>query len=184
MNILAFFIDNGVPKTGLTPTIRIRDVADNTLIITDSTSSEVGDGWYKYDFIQYDPDKEYAIRFDGGPSLSNTDRYKSGTNDSYAEDTADAVWDEDLAGHIDAGSAGLIMSTLQNDVKRVLGLTHHNFYIDQTQYDDYGNMISARVRIYDNAGSVGTDNDVIESYLITADGTECGKFNYWTQVKL
>ena len=93
MQVLAFFTDAGVPKTGLVPTVRIRDISDNTLVITDSTSSEVGDGWYKYDFIVYDSDKEYAIRFDGGPTLSNTDRYTSGTNDSFADDIADAVFE-------------------------------------------------------------------------------------------
>ena len=42
-------------------------------------------------------------------------------------------------------------------------------------------MISARVRIYSNKNSVGTSNDVIETYLITADGTDAGKFSYWQQ---
>ena len=66
-------------------------------------------------------------------------------------------------------------------VRRTLGLVHHNMYIDEPVYDDVGNMISARVRIYSDAASVGTDTNVIETYLITADGTECGQFNYWQQ---
>jgi len=45
-------------------------------------------------------------------------------------------------------------------------------------------MTAGRVRIYSDATSVGTDVNVIETYLITADGTECGKFNYWAQVKM
>ncbi len=67
-------------------------------------------------------------------------------------------------------------------VRRTLGLTHHNMYIDNPVYDETGNMISARVRIYSDSASVGTVNNVIETYLITADGTECGQFNYWSQV--
>jgi len=43
-------------------------------------------------------------------------------------------------------------------------------------------MISARVRIYSDAASVGTSNNVIETYRITADGTECGQFTFWKQV--
>ena len=43
-------------------------------------------------------------------------------------------------------------------------------------------MISARVRIYSDAASVGTSNNVIETYRITADGTECGQFSFWKQV--
>jgi len=76
------------------------------------------------------------------------------------------------------------MSDIYDSVVRTLGLVHHNFYIDQTTYDEYGNMISARVRIYSDSVSVGTDLNVIETYMITSDGTECGKFNYWAQIKL
>jgi len=76
------------------------------------------------------------------------------------------------------------ITDIHNNVIKTLGLVHHNFYIDQTQYDNYGNMISARVRIYSDKNSVGTDTNIIETYLITADGTECGKFNYWAQISI
>ena len=76
------------------------------------------------------------------------------------------------------------ISDVYNNVIKTLGLTHHNFYIDQTSYDDHGNMISARVRIYSDKNSVGTDHDVIETYLITADAVACGQFNYWTQITI
>ncbi|MFW9871882.1 MAG: hypothetical protein ACFFG0_02185 [Candidatus Thorarchaeota archaeon] len=76
------------------------------------------------------------------------------------------------------------LTDIHNNVVKTLGLTHHNFYIDQTSYDEHGNMISARVRIYSDSASVGSNSNVIETYLITADGTECGQFNYWTQVVL
>jgi len=74
------------------------------------------------------------------------------------------------------------ISDIYSNVIKTLGLVHRNIYIDETNYDDNGNMISARVRIYDEAANVGTNTGVIETYLITSDGTECGKFNYWTQV--
>ena len=184
MQILAFFTDHGVPKTGLTPTVRIRDISDNTLIITDSTSSEVGDGWYKYDFVQYDSAEEYAIRFDGGPSLSDTDRYTSTTNDSFAEDVADAVFEEQINEHLVDGSFGYAVNEINNDLKRVLGLMHENIFIDQTVYDEHGNMSSARVRIYSNSSSVGSANDVIGTYTITSSSSETGKFDQWKQVKV
>ena len=80
MYITAFFTDNGVPKTSLTPTIRIRDLSDNSLVVTDASMSEVGDGYYKYNFSSYDDTKDYAIRCDGGESLDNAERYTYGTN--------------------------------------------------------------------------------------------------------
>jgi len=76
------------------------------------------------------------------------------------------------------------ITDIHNNVIKTLGLVHHNFYIDQTVYDNYNNMVSSRVRIYSDSASVGTDTNIIESYLITADGTECGKFNYWAQISI
>ena len=76
------------------------------------------------------------------------------------------------------------ISDIHDSVIKTLGLVHHNIYIDNTTYDEHGNMITGRVRIYSDAASVGTNNNVIETYLITADGTECGKFTYWEQLVL
>jgi len=83
MYITAFFTNKGVPATGLTATIRIRDVSDNSLIITDDSMIEVGDGWYKYDFTTYDATKDYAIRCDGGSTLEGNDRYTYGGNEQF-----------------------------------------------------------------------------------------------------
>jgi hypothetical protein len=76
------------------------------------------------------------------------------------------------------------LTDIYDKVIRTLGLVHHNLYIDEPVYDDYGNMISARVRIYSDKNSVGTDQNVIETYLITSDGTQCGQFSFWSQVKI
>jgi hypothetical protein len=78
--IVTTFTEQGVPKTGLTPTLRIRDLSDNSLIITDGEMSEVGDGFYKYTFTTYDPFKNYSIRCYGGASLPIFERYKYGVN--------------------------------------------------------------------------------------------------------
>ena len=76
------------------------------------------------------------------------------------------------------------ISDVFENVRKTLGLVHHNMYIDEPVYDEVGNMISARVRIYSDAASVGSDSNVIETYLITSDGTQCGQFNYWQQVTM
>lgn len=76
-----------------------------------------------------------------------------------ASDIADAVWQ-----HSDG-------SDLLLNVVRILGLTQENYYMDQTSYTDYNGaklLDSARIRIYSVAGSVGTANDVIATYTITA----------------
>jgi len=73
------------------------------------------------------------------------------------------------------------LSIISDDIKRTLGLVHHNFHIDQTQYDEHGNMIGARVRIYSDSASVGTNSNVIETYKIESDAEACGQFTYWQQ---
>jgi hypothetical protein len=68
--------------------------------------------------------------------------------------------------------------------KRLLGLLHENISIDEPVYDEHGNLESARVRIYSNPGSVGSDSDVLATYAITAPSTAPGQFTTWSQVKI
>ena len=69
-----------------------------------------------------------------------------------------------------------------DDIQKILGLVHENIYIDNTSYDSYGNMTSARVRIYSDASSVGTSSNVIGTYTITVATTALGKFTSWEMV--
>jgi len=106
MNIIAFFSDDGAPKAGLVPTLRIRLVSDGTLTITDDAMSEVGDGWYKYDFTAYTGSVDYAIRCDGGVTLTNVDRYMFAGNENYVDD----IWGAALTDHTVSGSIGAAMN--------------------------------------------------------------------------
>jgi len=74
------------------------------------------------------------------------------------------------------------IATLSTDVKRLLGLTHENVYIDTTVYDAQGNLTSGRLRTYSVAGSVGTDSDVLATYTITA--VTAGAINQFTNFKV
>lgn len=88
------------------------------------------------------------------------------------------------------GKTGLVQiyksdtSQIYDDIAKILGLSHHNIYIDNPSYDDHGNMVAARLRIYSNKTSVGTNSDVIETYLITSNGTACGQFSFWSQTQV
>lgn len=42
--------------------------------------TEIGNGFYKYDFVAYDNSKNYAILCDGGNTLSDDERYQGGAN--------------------------------------------------------------------------------------------------------
>lgn len=100
---------------------------------------------------------------------------------------ADAVWDEPLAGHLIAGSAGRKLSdtststevtTAQNTITtslgaqltRALGLMHENSVLDQTVFDGQNNLTNGRLRIYNskaNALAAGVSG-LLETYTITA----------------
>ena len=82
MIILAYFSDNGVPATGLSSTIRIRDLSDNSLVANSVAMSEIGDGFYGYTFTTYDNTVEYSFRADGSSTLGDSDRYVFGSNDT------------------------------------------------------------------------------------------------------
>lgn len=82
MIITSFFTNQGVPATGLTPTIRIWELATGGLVITDAPLSEVGGGVYKYDFAGFDPLVNYEFRADAGVGLNGDyDRYVYGSYD-------------------------------------------------------------------------------------------------------
>lgn len=66
---------------------------------------------------------------------------------------------------------------------RILGLVHENTYIDQPEYDDYGNLVSARLRTYSKSTSVGTNHDVLDTYRIRAKAEAQGKLVYWEQIE-
>jgi hypothetical protein len=98
-----------------------------------------------------------------------------------AKDIAQAVWSENVSGYTDELKFG---GHVNLSLKRLLGLVHENIYIDNPVYDLDNNLISARVRIYANASDVGTANNVIGTYTITAPGDGPGKFTSWKQVKI
>lgn len=81
MFITTSFCNDIGPVTGLTPAIRIRLVEDGSLVAS-GTMSEVGDGFYTYDFYNYDITKAYAILCDS-ISLPSMYRYKSLSTGEY-----------------------------------------------------------------------------------------------------
>jgi hypothetical protein len=76
------------------------------------------------------------------------------------------------------------LNSIENDVKRILGLVHENLYIDNTQYDDFNNLISGRLRIYSDSNSVGSNKNIIATYEIECESDKPGTFINWKQIKI
>lgn len=71
-----------------------------------------------------------------------------------------------------AGEYNTDFTEIKTNLERALGLMQENYYIDQTSYADYNGvklMTSGRMRIYSDAVSVGTANNVIATYQVTTD---------------
>lgn len=76
-----------------------------------------------------------------------------------------------------------ITNLIKTDTEKILGLVHHNMLIDQTVFDEFGNMVSARIRLYKDSASVGSENNILTSYRISVDAENCGQFNTWEQAE-
>ena len=74
---------------------------------------------------------------------------------------------EDFKADVSSLALETTAQAISTSILRNLGLSQENQYIDQTVFDN-DKMTSARLRIYSDVGSVGTDNNVLAAYELTA----------------
>jgi len=113
----------------------------------------------------------------------------SGTDDDFLDTYTESLnidIDEDDITDIRMDVLGVSAAVMDNQEvsNRILGLTHENIYIDNTRFDTDDNLYSARLRTYSTSASVGTANDVLATYQITATTTGPGTFSNWKQVRV
>jgi hypothetical protein len=121
--ISVFFTDNGTPVLGLVPTINIWELdipVSNVLVVTNGLLTEIGEGLYRYDFTTYDYTKNYAFVIDGGATLTGSDRYKYGGNESYEEDISYQVWEETATNHLTTNTMGLLLNLIKSDTTTII----------------------------------------------------------------
>jgi hypothetical protein len=59
--------------------------------------------------------------------------------------------------------------TIAINLTRALGLMQENYYLDNTIYGEFQNLISCRIRVYSDNISVGTNNNIIATYLMESE---------------
>jgi len=77
------------------------------------------------------------------------------------------------------------ISMIASELGRVLGLTQENFYLCDMSYIDYQGaslLTSGKIKIYSVSDSVGSDNDIIDTYQILASYIE-GKLVSYKVIK-
>lgn len=129
--IESLFTIGGVPTSGLSPSLRIYEIigATKTLVLGPVAMSDVGDGYYLYDFttgLGFDETKMYTSHVDGGVSLPPNERYQTQTytpntlTNSNISNIADAVWDENMVSHMIPGSTGEGLNLIKADTTQIL----------------------------------------------------------------
>lgn len=78
------FSHDGVPATALSPIVKIYDINTSVPLVDWELASELGDGFYKYDFDEYTENGDYAILCDS-VTLSGSERYVYASSGEYGE---------------------------------------------------------------------------------------------------
>lgn len=148
MIVNVFLTDNGVPATGLTPTIAIYEVGSGFAITGDTMTESPLAGFYDYNFTGYIETIDYQFRIDGGASLSDTDRWVAGSNE---------------VGQV---TSQLTLQDTKADL--ILGLVQSNFRMTGQTYDGNGNLTSAKISIYPTGIAADNQVNAIASYTVSA----------------
>ncbi len=77
MSFDAFFLESGLPKTGLSPTIIIRKDSDGSVVVNGLAMTESGDGFYVYAYAAQDFTESYHYICDS-VTLTGNERYAVG----------------------------------------------------------------------------------------------------------
>jgi hypothetical protein len=83
-----------------------------------------------------------------------------------------------------AASINVEEESLSSMLKRILGLVQENYTLDMCSYNKNGCLTQARMRVYEDAVSVGTDNNIIAEYEVTGTYDSKGKLTTYKVIKL
>ncbi|MFH1241748.1 MAG: hypothetical protein V1689_05235 [Pseudomonadota bacterium] len=83
MSFIAYFAENGSPKTGLSPTIIVRKDSDGTVVVNGVGMTETGNGFYQYTYAAQDFSEGYHFIADS-VTLTGSERYAVGHESAQA----------------------------------------------------------------------------------------------------
>jgi hypothetical protein len=151
LKFTAFITSSGIPQLGLTPTIDIWTSAGAVSLPLTPAVTEIGGGFYYYEYAAYDPTIDYFARIDAGAGLSASDRYIPLTND--------------------LGQITAQLNAQDTNISYILGLVQSNFRMKTQTYDSYGHLTGATICIYANKTDAAADTSAINTYAVSAGYT-------------
>ena len=164
MWIVASFTREGVPATGLSPTVVIRDVDTGVIVISSTPMSETGDGFYSYDFSGYNPLVDYTVVCDS-VTLSGTERYTYASSGEY-NDVLDSI--ESTVGVVDLRT--LLIRKIQTNRLELMDGDADNWIL----YDDDAVTTLLTFDVSDKNGNVIVQQPSMPSRRSGATGTVSG----------
>lgn len=156
MNMVVFFSAYGVPATGLSPIISGQTI-DGTLVVAGEAMTEVGLGFYKYDFVGYDYLEDYTF-LAYAPTLNTGEQYVALSNDSDSQNS-------------------------QGIIKQILGLVMGNSKVTNQTWDGSGNLLTANIYTYENASDCNLDQNRLHTYSIVANYVD-GKLSSYKSIEV
>lgn len=97
--IVATFIVNGVKVTGLSPTVDIFKMEDDSQVVTGGSMSEVSAGLYKFPIIGLSVTDHFSGFIDGGVTLPTAERFREFVFSLFMDSRMEDVHDEALGGY-------------------------------------------------------------------------------------
>ena len=154
MIIKAVFTDKGTPKDGLTPTIRIVNLPGLEVEVSGAVMTENTEitGSYFYDFVNYSLTGIYDIKCNGGPTLSDGDRYTYGENSDDLEIGTGITEVSGIITDVKVKTDNLPDDT-SGQIAIIQSLLHKNIYVEA--YWEGDNMTGSTIRLYDSAFNAG-----------------------------
>lgn len=95
MPFIAYFSENGSPKTGLSPTIIARKDSDGTVVVNGLGMTETGNGFYRYTYAAQDFSEGYHYIADS-VTLTGSERYAVGHEPAWSKVVEGALTEHDI----------------------------------------------------------------------------------------
>ena len=169
MWITTYFTQNGVPKTGLSPTVDVWKLSDDSQVVTAQAMTEVGGGFYKYLFTGYSALEDYSVQCDAGDDLPDAERYSFAGNEGFHDDIYDIQQ---------------TVTSIETLTKRILGLSQENYRLFDTAYDATGQRLTGcTIKLYGSKADAEADTNYTARYTMTALYGASGQLSDYKVVK-